>query len=85
LVRLTPRALARVTIPVAQKESLELRAAAPQILHRVGARTTEIAHGFVTRLGHVHRAQFARPVQPRQLARIAPVRLDPIPRTARDQ
>ena len=57
----------------------------PLILHRVGAGTAEVAHRLIAGVGHMHRRQFARPVQPRQLQRVAPVGLDPVPAPARDQ
>lgn len=84
-VRLGPRAFARVTVAVAQEEGFELRPAAPLILHRVGAGAAEVAHGFIAGVGHMHRRQLAGPVQPRQLQRVAPVGLDPVPAPARDQ
>ena len=44
-----------------------------------------IAHRLVAGLGDVHRAQLAGPVQPRQLARVAPIGLDPLSHAARDE
>jgi hypothetical protein len=84
-VRLGPRALAGVTIAVAQQEGFELRPAAPQVLHGVGARPAEVAHGLVAGGGHMHRGQLTGPVQAGQLARVAPVGLHPVATAARDQ
>ena len=100
-VRFGPRALARVTVAVAQQEGFELRPPAeaaahgtsggremgepPQILHRVGPRPAEVAHRFIAGLGHLHRGQFAGAVQSRQLEGVAPVRLDPLARARGDQ
>jgi len=77
-VRLGPRTLAGVTVAVAEQESFALRPPAPQVLHRVGPRPAEIAHGFVARLRHMDRGQFTRPVQARELEGVAPIGLDPL-------
>lgn len=68
-----------------EEREYKLRPAAPLILDRVGAGTAEVAHRFIAGVGHMHRRQFARPVQPRQLERVPPVGLDPVPAPARDQ
>ena len=59
--------------------------AAALVAHGVGPGPAQIADRFVARVGHVHRRELAGPVAARQLDRIAPVRLDPLPGLARDE
>ena len=67
----------------AAKRRLQLRSPAPQVLHGVGARAAQVAHGLVVGIRHVHRRQLPRAVQARQLQRVAPVGLDALAAPAR--
>ena len=56
-----------------------------QILARRGAHPHQIARRLMHRAGNPYSLQLARPQQPRQADRIAPVRLDALTRTFGDQ
>jgi hypothetical protein len=74
-----------VNSAMAQQEGQQLLAFAPQIVRCRLARPDEIAHRLVDRIRHPHSGQFAGAMQPRQRDCIAPVGLDPLSRTLRDQ
>ena len=54
-------------------------------MHRVKPRADEIAHRLVLGIRNPHRCQLARPVQLDQAGSIAPIGLDPVTRSLRDQ
>jgi hypothetical protein len=70
---------------VPQQEGKQLLAFAPKIVSRRLARPHKIAHRLMSRVRRPHPRQLAGPVQPRQRDRVAPVRLDPLARSFRDQ
>ncbi len=70
---------------MAQQESRELLTGLAQVANGRQTRTHEIADRLMSRIGNPDGGQFTRPMQLGQIDRIAPIRLDPISRLARDQ
>ena len=78
-VGLRPRLHRRRRSPAMPQQKLAQPMARPQlILLGRFPRADEIAQRFVRRVGHPHRRQVAGAITPRELQRVAPVRLDPI-------
>ena len=74
-----PVGLPLVLVAVAQKERFEALFGPAQIVDRVGARSGQIADGFVEFVRDVDRPEFARSVQPGELFGVSAVGL--LPRT----
>ncbi len=74
-----------VVMAMAQQESRELLTGLAQVANGRQTRTHEIADRLMSRIGNPDGGQFTRPMQLGQIDRIAPIRLDPISRLARDQ
>jgi hypothetical protein len=68
---------------VAQQQCLEPVAPVSLLAHRVLARSHQVTHRFVHRVGHTHHRQITRARQARQQHRVAPVGLDSIARRSR--
>ena len=77
-MRLGPGGLAAVANVVAQQQRGQSMPRLALRGHRILARTYQIAHRLVGRIGNVDRCQLAGPRQPCQLQTVAPVGLDPI-------
>ena len=84
-MRQRPVAAASVNPAVPEQEGKQLLAFAAKIVRCRLAGADKIAHRLMSRVGRPHPRQFARPMQPRQRHRVAPVRLDPLARPFRDQ
>jgi hypothetical protein len=84
-VRQRPVAAAAVNPAVPQQEGKKLLALSPKIVPRRLAGAHKIAHRLMSRIGRPDPCQFTGTVQTRQRHRIAPVRLDPLARSFRDQ
>jgi hypothetical protein len=70
---------------MAEQEGLQVLAFGSQVLHGCFPRTDELADGFMPRVWHPNRREFAGAVQLGQGERIPSVGLDPFARTLRDQ
>ena len=70
---------------LAQQEPGKLLACPAQAVHRIKPRPHQIAHRLVLGIRYPHRRQLAGPMQLGQAAGIAPVGLDPVARSLRDQ
>jgi hypothetical protein len=68
-----------------QQKPRELLAGTTQRMHRIQALSHQITHRLVSGVRDPHRRQLARPMQPRQARRIAPIGLDPVAGPLRDQ
>ena len=85
-VRHRPGALAGVgDAAVAQQQGVQAVARVAALAHRVLARTHQVAHGFVGRLGHAHGREVTRSRQARRHDGVAPVGLDAIARALGDR
>ena len=70
---------------LAQQKSGELLTHAAQAVHGVEPGPNQVAHRFVPGIRNPHRGQLAGSVKSGQTDGIAPVGLDPVPRSLRDQ
>ena len=70
---------------MAQQEGEQLLALLAQILARRGPHPHQVAHRLMHRVGNPDPGQLARPQQPRQGDRVAPVGLDALARALGDQ
>jgi hypothetical protein len=74
-----------VVMAVTQQKARQLLAAAPQAVYRRLTGADQIAHRLMRLVRNPHRRQLARPMQLRQIVGVAPVGLDAIARTTRNQ
>jgi hypothetical protein len=86
------RAIFRVTsnfLPALRERrvpALPRRVVGPaQPMHRIQTGAHQVAHRLMPDIGNPSRRQLARPMQPRQAGRVAPIGLDAIAGTPRDQ
>ena len=84
-MRQRPVAASAVDATVPEQEGKKLLALAPEIVSSRLAGPHKIPHRLMSRIGRPDPCQFAGSVQTRQRDRIAPVRLDPLARSFRDQ
>jgi hypothetical protein len=84
-VRQRPMAASAVNPAVTQQEGKQLLAFAAKVIRRRLAGPHKIAHRLMRLIRRLHARQFAGSMQPRQRDRVAPVRLDPLARSFRDQ
>ena len=70
---------------MAQEKARELLTGLAQTADRRQTGAHEIADRLMSLIGNPYGGQFASPMQPGQIDRIPPIRLDPISRFARDQ
>src|ERR1700735_3509264 len=74
-----------VVTAMTQEEARELLTGLAQTADRRQTGAHEVADRLMSLIGNPYGGQFASPMQPGQIDRIPPIRLDPISRFARDQ
>jgi hypothetical protein len=70
---------------LAQQKARELLPGPAQRMHGIKTCSYQITHCFVPGIRNPHRGELARPMQPCQTGRVAPVGLDPVARPLWDQ
>jgi hypothetical protein len=84
-MRQRPVATPAVNPAAPQQEGKQLLTLSPKIVSRRLTGAHKIAHRLMSRIGRPNPRQFAGPMQSRKSDCVAPIRLDPLARSFRDQ